>query len=102
MILQSGRLGGHPALVVGGNDEIATMYAAYELIERLGVTFLLNASDHADLIPAPNQNLAIPPLAVRMEPAFPRRGFMFPIVFDHMTAFSYGRLTPEKLIKWPS
>jgi Glycosyl hydrolase family 67 N-terminus len=89
LILQSGRLGGHPALVVGGNDEMATMYAAYELVERLGVTFLLTASDHADLIPAPNQNLSIPSLAVRMEPAFPRRGFMFPIVFDHMTAFSY-------------
>jgi hypothetical protein len=88
-VLQSGRLGARPALVVGGNDEVATMYAAYELIERLGVTFLLNASNHADLMPAPNQNLTIPALAVRMEPAFPRRGYLLPIVFDHMTPFSY-------------
>jgi hypothetical protein len=88
-ILQNGRLGARPVLVVGGNDESATMYAAYELVERLGVTFLLNVSDHADSIPAPNPDLAIPGLAVRMNPAFPRRGYMLSIVFDNITAFSY-------------
>lgn len=88
-ILQSGRLGTRPVLVVGGNNKVATMYAAYELVERLGVTFLLNASGHADLIPAPNPNLVIPALAARMDPAFSRRGYLLPIVFDNMTAFSY-------------
>ena len=88
-ILQSGRLSGRPALVVGGNDDVAAMYAAYELVERLGVTFLLNASTHSDLIPAQNQNLTIPALSVRTEPAFARRGYLLPIVFDNMTAFSY-------------
>src|SRR5208283_1688347 len=40
-ILQTIQIGGHRALVVGGNDEAATLYAAYELIERYGAVFLI-------------------------------------------------------------
>ncbi|MCI0627078.1 MAG: hypothetical protein L0387_36435, partial [Acidobacteria bacterium] len=40
-LIQSLNLDGKPVVVVGGNDEAATMYAAYELLERLGVVFQL-------------------------------------------------------------
>ncbi|MEN6601803.1 MAG: alpha-glucuronidase family glycosyl hydrolase, partial [Bryobacteraceae bacterium] len=38
---------GQPALVVSGKDEAGTMYAAYDLLERLGFVFLLTK----DIVP---------------------------------------------------
>ena len=61
---------GRPALVVGGNDETGTMYAAYELLERLGIVFQLTG----DVIPQPKPNLALPELNLRIEPALRHRG----------------------------
>ena len=46
-VIQTVDLGGQPAIVAGGNDEASTMYAAYELLERLGVAFQLTG----DIIP---------------------------------------------------
>src|SRR5579862_5861075 len=69
-VLVTVELHGKPALVVGGNTEAATMYAVYELLERLGVVFQLTG----DLVPEPKAVLALPALHVRMEPAIKYRG----------------------------
>jgi hypothetical protein len=59
-----------PVLLAGGNDQTGTMYAAYELLERLGIVFQLTG----DIIPRPQPDLALPVLDVRMEPVFKDRG----------------------------
>ena len=69
-LLKTIQLQGVPALLVGGNDEAATMYAAYELLEKLGVVFQLIG----DIIPQRKPDLAMPTLDVRMEPAIKYRG----------------------------
>ncbi len=71
-VIRTGRIGNHPAVIVGGNDDASAMYGAYDLIERLGVTFELTQ----DIIPEARPDLAIPPLDLRREPAFARRGFL--------------------------
>ncbi|MCU0980274.1 MAG: hypothetical protein MUF25_14060, partial [Pirellulaceae bacterium] len=63
-------LNGVPVLLAGGNEEAATMYAAYELLERLGIVFQLTN----DIIPQPKPDLAMPALDVRIEPALKLRG----------------------------
>jgi hypothetical protein len=63
-------LGGVPVLLAGGNDETGTMYAAYELLERLGIVFQLTG----DIIPQHKPDLVLPALDVRLEPAFKHRG----------------------------
>lgn len=70
-ILKSLHLENTPTLVVGGADERATMYAAYDLIERLGVAFQFTN----DIIPQTKKDLVLPPLDVRCEPAIQHRGF---------------------------
>jgi hypothetical protein len=70
-ILKSVRHGGTTALVVGGNDDRGLMYAAYDLIERLGVTFQFTK----DIIPERKSDLVLPRLDVRLEPAIKHRGF---------------------------
>ncbi len=69
-VLKTIEFRGRPALVVGGNDEAGTMYAAYELLERLGIVFQLTG----DVIPQQKPDLAMPALNVRMEPALKHRG----------------------------
>ena len=69
-VLKTVQLQGTPALVVGGNDEASTMYAAYELLERLGVVFQLSG----DIIPQKKPDLAFPSLDARIEPALKYRG----------------------------
>jgi hypothetical protein len=59
-----------PVIVAGGNDEAGTMYAGYELLERLGVVFQLTN----DIIPVQKPDLPLPDLDVRMEPVFKDRG----------------------------
>jgi hypothetical protein len=61
---------GVPVLLAGGNDDTGTMYAVYELLERLGLVFQLTG----DIIPQPKPDLLLPSLDVRMEPAFKHRG----------------------------
>jgi hypothetical protein len=70
LVLKTVELSGAPALVVGGNDETGTMYAAYELLERLGIVFQLTG----DIIPDEKPDLALPSLDVRMEPVVKYRG----------------------------
>ena len=69
-VLKRIELGGVPVLLAGGNDEAATMYAVYELLERLGIVFQLTN----DIIPQRKPDLAMPALDLRMEPAFKDRG----------------------------
>jgi hypothetical protein len=66
------KMGADKVLIVGGNDEASTMYAVYELVERLGVTFLLSK----DILPEPTPDLILPALDVRGETPFPRRGLL--------------------------
>jgi len=70
LIVRTVELDGRPAIVVGGNDEPGTMYAAYELLERLGIVFQLTN----DIIPEKKPDLRLPALDVRMEPALKHRG----------------------------
>jgi hypothetical protein len=70
LILKTVDLDGRPAVLVGGNDETGTMYAAYELLERLGIVFQLTN----DIIPQKKPDLALPTLDVRMEPVLKDRG----------------------------
>jgi len=69
-VLKTIELDGRPAVVAGGNDEAGTMYAAYELLERLGIVFQLTN----DIIPEQKPDLAMPSLDVRMEPVLKDRG----------------------------
>ncbi|MBN1346698.1 MAG: hypothetical protein JXQ73_28665 [Phycisphaerae bacterium] len=69
-VLKTVELDGRPTVIVGGNDEAGTMYAAYELLERLGVVFQLTG----DIIPQRKPDLPLPALDVRMEPVLKYRG----------------------------
>ena len=85
-LIKTGRLHSHPVVVIAGNDDRSTLYGAYELIGRLGVTFRLTG----DIVPKPSDELRIPPLDVRMEPAMSRRGFLLQASgYEHLTMFSY-------------
>jgi len=61
---------GAPMLLAGGNDETGTMYAVYELLERLGIVFQITG----DIQPQPKPDLVLPGLDERIEPAFKHRG----------------------------
>ena len=65
-------------LIVGGNDEAATLYAAYDLLERLGVTFLLAK----DILPEKTADLKLPG-NVRAETPFPRRGLLISNIYPN-------------------
>jgi len=85
-VIKTGRVKDHPAVVVAGRDGFSTLYGVYDLVERLGVTFLLTG----DIVPKQRDSLSIPKLNVRREPAFTRRGFLLPEVYEHLTMFSYA------------
>jgi hypothetical protein len=85
-IVKAGSFKGHPTIVIGGNDDVSAMYAAYELIERLGVTFTLTG----DAVPAVRSDLSVPAMDIRMDPAFSRRGFLSQSGgFINLSVFSY-------------
>ncbi len=75
---------GHPALVLGGNDEPATMYAAYDFLERLGFVFVLTQ----DILPEKQTDVALPSLNERVEPAFQRRGVFIGYGYPSQTLWS--------------
>jgi hypothetical protein len=66
-------------LIVGGNNEAATLYAAYDLLERLGVTFLLAK----DILPEKTADLGLPAGNVRAETPFPRRGLLISNIYPN-------------------
>ena len=53
-----------PALIVGGNSAIATLWAAYDLLENFGVRYLFRG----DFIPEERQAFALPTLEIVKEP----------------------------------
>jgi len=58
-----------PHIFIGGNDERATMYAAYEFLERCGIVFHLTG----DIIPEVKSELAVE-FDIRRAPEIKRRG----------------------------
>ncbi len=83
-LLQSLSWQGHPTIAIVGADEAGALYGAYELLERLGISFRLTG----DFVPARRKVLSVGPLHARMEPAFSRRGFLFSVYFDNASIFS--------------
>ena len=69
-LLKTVALDGHAAIVAGGNDPAGTMYAAYELLERLGIVFQLSN----DVVPERKPTLDLPELDVAVNPARKFRG----------------------------
>ena len=61
-VLKRTELEGVPVLLAGGNDETGTMYAVYELLERLGMVFQLTG----DIFPQQKPDLVMPACDVRM------------------------------------
>lgn len=71
-VLKSVKIEGQPALIVGGRDEAGSMYAVYEVLERLGIVFQLTN----DIIPEQKVNLALPVLDMRTGPMAKYRGIL--------------------------
>ena len=69
-LLKTVALDGRSAIVAGGNDPAGTMYAAYELLERLGIVFQLSN----DVVPERKPTLDLPELDVAVNPARKFRG----------------------------
>ena len=69
-IVQTVSLAGHPAVLIGGNDEASTMYAAYQFLEGLGLAFQITG----DILPQQRPDLKLPADSVRMEPDIKHRG----------------------------
>ncbi len=78
-LLRTVQLKGHPALIVGGNDEASTMYAAYDLVERYGAVFLVTK----EILPARRADLDLLKLDVRAETPFPRRGLFISNIYPN-------------------
>jgi len=72
-VLKSLQVRGHPALVIGANDETGTMYGAYDWLERQGIVFQLTG----DIFPDHMKDFATEGINVRAETPFRRRGFYF-------------------------
>src|SRR2546429_2113879 len=70
---------GRNSLIVGGNDEASTLYAAYELLEQLGVVFMLNK----DILPEKTDTLRLPSLDLRSETPFSRRGLAISSIYPN-------------------
>ena len=69
-LLKSVELDGRGCVVAAGRDDTGTMYAAYELLERLGVVFQLTG----DIVPDRKATLELPELDVTAAPGRKFRG----------------------------
>jgi hypothetical protein len=102
-VLKTSRLDKRPVVVAGGNNDGATMYAVFELLQRLGVTFRLTG----DILPEARPSLEAPALNLRIEPAIEQRGFLVEAhrgsiamlsyndwskIFDQMAKMKYNHL----------
>lgn len=76
---------GRQALVIGGNDEAGTLYAAYDWLEQQGVVFQITD----DIIPNHRTSLLLSPLDVRSEPTIQQRGYVIVSVYEMRSIWSY-------------
>ena len=83
-ILRTLRLEGRRVLVAGGNEEAATMYAAYDLLECYGAVFLLTG----EILPEKKADLELRDFDERSDPAFRRRGLLETFNYPNMTIMS--------------
>ena len=72
-------------LIVGGNDEASTMYAAYDLLERYGFVFQISG----DIPPEPSPDVELLDLNVRAETPFSRRGFLIGNIYPNRSIWSF-------------
>ncbi len=66
LVVKSLNAGGQPVWLIGGGAPPATLWAVYELVEQLGVTFLLSG----DVFPDAPGPLALPEVDILREPVF--------------------------------
>lgn len=71
-VLKTVRIKNKAAIIAGGNNDAATMYAVFDLVGRLGVTFRLTG----DIVPVRREALEIPAFDLREQPAIDQRGFL--------------------------
>ena len=91
-VIHTGEVDGRPAVAISGHSGVATVYAAYALIELLGATFLLSG----DVLPPPVDDLSLPATSRVWEPAFSRRGIQpFPNDLQDVT---WGATHYKKII----
>ena len=91
-LLQSTELDGRGCVVAAGRDDAGTMYAAYELLERLGVVFQLTG----DIVPEHTARLELPELDVTAAPARKFRGVHVWHAYTwHMGMQDYRRLIDQ-------
>lgn len=93
-----------PVVALVGADEAGALYGAYELLEKLGVTFRISgdliagrqatnrfSGEQSFIEPvSPGRELAVPDSDLKMEPSLQRRGFLFAANFDNVSSFSYS------------
>ena len=91
-LLRSVDLDHRGCVVAAGRDDAGTMYAAYELLERLGVVFQLTG----DVVPARKATLELPELDVAAAPARKFRGVHVWHAYSwHMGMEDYRRLVDQ-------
>ena len=91
-LLKSIDLDGRGCVVAAGRDDAGTMYAAYELLERLGVVFQLTG----DIVPERKPDLELPDLDVTAAPARKFRGVHVWHAYSwHMGMEDYRRLIDQ-------
>ena len=66
VVVKSLEAGGRPVWMIGGGAPPATLWAVYELVENMGVTFLLSG----DVFPDAPGSLALPEIDIVREPVF--------------------------------
>ncbi len=91
-LLKSVEVDGRGCVVAAGRDDAGTMYAAYELLERLGVVFQLTG----DIVPERTADLELPELDVTAAPARKFRGVHVWHAYSwHMGMDDYRRLIDQ-------
>ena len=92
-ILKTFRLGKRPVVVAGGDNDTGTMYAIFDLVEELGVTFRLSG----DIIPERQSSLSVPPLNLGKERR-EQRGLRLRLHQANVACLKIGR---SSSIRWP-
>ncbi|MCE5311022.1 MAG: hypothetical protein LLG20_25560 [Acidobacteriales bacterium] len=78
-VLWRTKAGAHEVLVAAGNDDAATLYAVYDIIERFGATFLITK----DILPETVRDLRAPDVQLKIESPFPRRGLLISNIYPN-------------------